>query len=192
MNIKLVFVILSSLIGISCFIPYIQDIFRGITKPHSYSWLIWTILQITGAIAMVSSGAGIGATSLVIGAILCCFVFTLSIFYGTNNIKIFDIVCLIGALLAIIIYFFIHDALFSIIVVTITDIIGFLPTLRKSYEEPKTETPLTYILSSISSFFALGALSLFTLTTSIYLISLVISNGLCAFIILIRRKKFSN
>ena len=190
MNIKLIFAILSSLIGISCFIPYIYDIFKGITKPHSYSWLIWTILQIIGVMAMASGGAGIGVASLAIGAILCCFIFILSLFYGTSNIKIFDIICLIGALTAIIIYFLIHNALLSIIIVTVTDLIGFLPTLRKSYEEPKTETFLTYIISSISSLFALGALLFFNLTTSLYLISLVVTNGLCALIILIRRKGF--
>ncbi len=189
MSIKVIFAIISTIIGISCFIPYIIDIFKGKTKPHSYSWLIWTILQTTGAIAMSSGGAGLGVMSLSIGAILCGFVFIMSLFYGSNNITIFDTICLIGALIAIIIYFFLKDALLSVIVVAITDIIGFLPTFRKSYEEPGTETISTYILSSVSSLLALRALSFFSLTTSLYLISLVITNGLCALIIYTRGKR---
>lgn len=188
MGFKFILAILSSIFAISCFIPYIVDIFKGTTKPHSYTWLIWAILQTIGAIAMLSGGAGIGVASLVIGAVLCGFVFILSLFYGTHNIKFFDKVCLAGAFVAIGFYFFLHSALLSVLMVIIIDLIGFFPTLRKTYEEPNTETVSTYILSSISSFLALLALSIFTLTTSIYLISLVITNLICAFVILHRRK----
>ena len=103
-------------------------------------------------------------------------------------IKTFDKICLVGALIAISLYLFLHNALLSVIVVTLTDFIGFLPTIRKSYAEPKTETLSTYGLSSASSAFALFALTNFNITTSLYLITLVITNGLCAVIILVQRK----
>jgi len=189
MSLKFIFAITSSLLSIFCLIPYIIDTLNGKTKPHSYSWLIWAILQIVGIVAMLSAGAGIGILSLCIGVFFCIFIFILSLYYGTHNIKLFDKICLVGALFAIIIYFFIHDALLAIVVVVITDFIGFLPTIRKSYEEPKTETPITYILSSIAAIFALMALSVFNFTTSIYLISLVISDGICGLIILYRRNR---
>ena len=188
MSIEFIFVILSSVFAIGCFLPYIRDIFKGKTKPHIYSWFIWFILQSIGVLAMYKSGAGLGIASLLIGTIFCFFIFTLSFKYGTKNIKIFDKVCLAGALLSIITYFFLHDILLSVIVITITDFIGFLPTFRKSYEEPDTETSLTYILSALSSTFALFSLAIFSFTTSFYIISLIITNGLCAFIILYRRR----
>jgi len=109
MNIKIIFAVLSSIVGISCFIPYILDIFKGKTKPHSYSWFIWTVLQTIGAISMFSIGAGLGVVSISIGAILCGFVFILSLKYGTHNIKTFDVVCLVGSLIAIFFYFFLHS-----------------------------------------------------------------------------------
>jgi len=189
MSLKFIFAIISSLISIFCLIPYIIDTINGKTKPHSYSWLIWSILQTVGLISMLSAGAGIGILSLCIGAFFCIFIFILSLYYGTHNIKLFDKICLAGALVAVIIYFFIHDATLAIIVVVITDFIGFLPTIRKSYEEPKTETPITYILSAVAAVFAIAALSVFNFTTSIYLISLVISDGICGFIILYRRNR---
>jgi len=188
MSLKFILAVLSSIIAVSCFIPYIIDIFKGTTKPHSYTWLIWTILQTIGVVAMLKGGAGLGIASLSIGAVLCAFVFVLSIFYGTHNIKLFDKVCLVGAFIAIGSYFFFRDPLLSVLIVITTDLVGFLPTLRKTYEEPNTETVSTYLLSSLSSFFALGALSIFTFTTSIYLISLVITNLICALVILYRRK----
>ena len=107
---------------------------------------------------MFAAGAGIGIASLAIGAILCFLIWLLSLRYGTHNINTFDKICLAGGLVAIAIYLFLHDPLLSVIVVTLTDLIGFLPTFRKSYKEPTTETASTYILSSASSLFALGAL----------------------------------
>lgn len=189
MTTKTIFAILSSLVGISCFIPYTIDIFKGTTKPHSYSWLIWTILQVVGVIAMFNSGAGAGIASLAIGASFCGFIFILSLKRGTHNIKVFDKICLAGALIAIIVYFFLHNPLLSIIIIVITDFVGFLPTFRKSYEEPETESASTYSLSSISSILALLALSSLTITTSLYLMSLIITNGLCAIIIMTRKNK---
>ena len=188
-NIQFIFAALSSIVGIACFVPYIRDIFRHKTQPHSYSWFIWTILQFTGVIAMFSAGAGAGISSLAIGTTLCGFIFLLSLRYGTHNIKTFDVICLIGALGALAIYFFLHNELLSVLMVVSVDIIGFLPTFRKAYEEPKTETVSTYVLSAVADALALGALTVFTVTTSVYLISLVVTNGLCAFIILIRRKQ---
>jgi hypothetical protein len=184
MAIQFAFAVLSSLVGIACFIPYLWDIFKHKTQPHSYSWLIWTILQITTVVAMLKGGAGIGIASLAIGAPLCGFIFFLSFHYGTHNIKVFDTICLIGALIAICVYLFLHDPLLTVIIITITDFIGFLPTLRKAYEEPNTETLSNYVLSSFSSLLAIGALQRVNVTTSLYLISLVITNGICAMIII--------
>lgn len=188
MSIQLFFAILSSIIGIACFAPYIRDIFKHTTEPHPYSWLIWTILQTTAVVVMISDGAGMGVASLAIGAVLCGTIFLLSLRYGTANIKLFDVICLIGALIATAIYLFLQNALLSIIIISLIDFIAFLPTFRKAYEEPRSETASTFALSSISSILALFALSNFTLTTTLYLITLVITNATCVLIILIRRK----
>lgn len=189
MNIKILFAILSTFIGIIGTIPYVMDIFRGTTKPHMYSWLIWTILQVIGAISMFSLGAGFGMTSVMVGAFSCGFIFILSFKFGTKNIKIVDKICLLGAIAAIVVYFFLHDPFLSIIIITIIDLIGFLPTLRKSYEEPQTETVASYILSFISYCLLLFAISVFTFQNSLYAISLIITNAVCAFIIIFRRNK---
>lgn len=189
MNFRLFFAGASTLLSIFSYFPYIRNIFRHQTKPHSFSWLIWTILQSTGVIVMFSSGAGWGAASLAVGAILCTFVFFLSFRYGTHNIKFFDKVCLTGALIAIVIYVFLHNPLLSVIVVTATDLLGFLPTIRKAYEEPGTETASLYFIVTISCALAIGALTTITLTTSLYLSSLIITNAVCGFVIIYRRQK---
>ncbi len=192
MNTQTIFAVLATVLSISCFLPYLRDIFRRKTTPHSHSWLIWTLLQATGVLAMVHSGAGGGVASLIVGAVLCAFIFLLSLRYGTKNITVFDTVCLFGALIAIAVWLFLHNALLSIIAVSLIDLLAFLPTFRKSYVEPHSETISTYILSAGADGCAILALSTLSVTTSLYLITLLITNSICAGIIWFRRAHIRN
>src|SRR5579872_3950119 len=111
MELKTIFAIIATVIGVASFAPYIIDTFNRKTKPHIYTWLIWTILQVTGVIAMYNSGAGIGILALATGSVLCGYVTILCIKHGTKNINTFDTLCLIGALISIAVYIFLKQAL---------------------------------------------------------------------------------
>lgn len=189
LNFSTMFALLSAVVGLFTFAPYIRDIFLGKTTPHSYSWLIWATLQITGATAMFNSNAGWGITPLVMGAALCVSVFLLSLKYGTKNVTRFDAICLVSALAVFCFYLVTKEALVSIILVSVIDVIGFLPTFRKAYEEPHSETVSTYILSAVADGLALGALSSFSLTNTLYLFTLIVVDSACSVMILNRRHK---
>ena len=189
MDIRLLFASVSSIISIVCFLPYLRDIFRGTTKPHSYTWFIWAALQTIVAQAMWSGGAGIAIASSVIGAVLCGFIFVLSLRYGTKNITRFDTICLIGALGAMATYLVLHDALLSVIFATFTDLIGTLPTIRKAYQEPRSETASTHLLSSGAGAFALLALATFSVTTTLYVSVTAVLDFICGVLVITRRKK---
>jgi hypothetical protein len=180
--------IIATLIGIASFYPYLRDVFRHKTEPHTYTWLIWTILQVTGVLAMYHSGAGIGVMTLTAGAFFCAYIFILSLKYGTKNITVFDTICLIGALAAIGVYVFMHNATLSVILITIIDFVGFLPTMRKAYAEPYSETLAMYALFTVSSAFNMVAISIYSITTTLYPGSIMFTNALCCIILWARRK----
>jgi hypothetical protein len=188
MEIKTFFAIIASVIGVGSFIPYILDTFKKKTQPHLYTWLIWTILQVTGVIAMYANGAGIGALALTIGAFFCAFLCIISIKYGTKNITKFDTFCLIGGLVATGVYVFLHQPLLSVILISVIDFLGFLPALRKTYLEPHTETLSLYALFVISGTFSVLALSTYSLITMLYPLTLVAINTIATIVIWIRRK----
>jgi len=58
MEIKLIVAIISSIVSVILFIPYIVDIFKKKTEPHIYSWLIWTITIGIATVAGFKSGGG--------------------------------------------------------------------------------------------------------------------------------------
>ncbi len=187
MDFKLIFGILSVVVAIVCFLPYFNDIFKRKTEPHMYSWLIWTILQGVGVAAQLKDGAGYGTWALALGAFFCFAIFLLSFKYGTKNISKFDLACLIVAIGAIGIYLFLPNPLWATLVVATVDFVGFLPTFRKGFQEPFSETPATFFLSGVANLLSLIALQNYSATTVLYIASLFITNMSFAVMILARR-----
>ncbi len=186
---RVVFAGLSSVLSILCFIPYFRDIFRGTTKPHRYTWFIWATLQAIVAKAMWNGGAGIAIASSVIGAVLCAAIFLLSLRYGADHITRFDTISLAGALAALAAYLFLHDPLLSVAFATLTDFMGTLPTLRKSYWEPGTETASTHLLSAGAGAAALAALGTWSLVTALYVATVTVLDSATGMIVVLRRRQ---
>ena len=131
--------------------------------------------------------AGYGAWALAVGAFFCGVIFLLSFKYGTKNISKFDIFCLIASLCALGVFLFIENPAWTSVVVASVDFIGFLPTFRKGFEEPFTETVSTFILSAISNVLSIVALQHYSVTTVFYIGTLCFTNSSFATMILTRR-----
>ncbi len=183
------FSVLAVGIALLSFFPYLRDIFARETTPHIYSWLIWAVLQGTAALAILKnntlwSAAGTAAIGLVSVA-----VFLLSFRYGTKNITRFDTACLLGALVAICVWIFLENVTLSIVLVTLIDFAAFLPTFRKAWEEPYSETVFLYVCSGLSNLFSLFAITHHSLESSLYVSSLVVTNAAFVSAVLFRRTK---
>lgn len=184
---KLIAAVITSVLSVVCFLPYLKDIFKSKSKPHIYSWLVWSILQGEGTVAIILGHGGYGALGIGIGTFFCVLIFVLSFTYGTKNITRFDGICLAAALVSIVIWSLTKNPLLAVILISTIDFLAFLPTYRKGYEEPYTETVSTYLFSSVSSIFAVIALSNYSIVTVLYIASLAASNGLFVLILLYKR-----
>ena len=187
MVLKEIFGLLALIIAIISFFPYLKDIFARKTTPHIYSWLIWAILQTVATVAILrenSFWSAIGVASL---GLVSLTVFLLSFKYGTKNITLFDTACLAGALIAISFWIFANNVFVSIILITIIDFIAFLPTYRKGYEEPYSETIFLFICSAISNLFSFLSITHYSIVSSLYVSSLVLTNMMFVIMVLLRR-----
>jgi hypothetical protein len=175
-------------VSIGAFLPYFRDIFLKKTKPHAYTWLIWTITQGTGAAGLLYGKGGWGVIALIIGTVFVFFIFLLSFKYGTRNITKGDAIILIVALLAIVVWWQLHSPLFAVFMVSAIDVLGYIPSFRKTFEEPWTETSISwaaFILANILSILALSKYNFLTLT---YLLTMTAANIVLLSICLIRRR----
>ncbi len=190
-DIKLILGIASALIAVIYYYPYIGDILRKKTQPHAYTWLVWALTQGTAMIALWLGGGNFAAISLAAGIVLVVTVFFLSLKYGTKNITKSDTVVLILALLAIIVWWQLKNPLLAVFMVSAIDGLGYIPTLRKSFEDPWSETPSFWVAMAISSVLALLANGEYNLLTMTYLATLAIANTTVSIVCIYRRKIIS-
>jgi hypothetical protein len=188
MDIKLFFAFAAIAGLIIGYYPYFIDIFRKTTKPHAYTWLIWAITQGTATVAAFYGGADWGVIGLAGGTLFVVLVFLLSFKYGTKNISRSDTVILLLALSAILVWWLTNNPLLSVVMVTVIDGMGYIPTLRKSWAEPWSETLSFWLAMAIVSVLTILSLGKINWLTAPYLTMLAVLNMLVLVVCVFRRK----
>ena len=118
----------ASIIFIVSLLPYLRDTLKHKTKPHLYSWLIWSILLSINTVAVYNDGGGWGVIAIGINALVCSMICLLSLKFGTKNITHFDTITVMAALGAILMWLYTNNPLLSVILITLIDFAAFLPT----------------------------------------------------------------
>lgn len=191
-DLKLVFAIVSVLVAVVWgYLPYFRDIFLKKTKPHAYTWLIWTITEGTAVAGLWYGKGGWVTFAMAIVVILVFIIFLLSLRYGTRNITKGDTVILIAALLAIVVWWQLRNPLLAVAMATTIDFFGYLPSFRKTFEEPWTETPSSWAIFAFSSLLSLLALNQYNFLTLTYIVMTIIANTALFIMCLLRRKVIS-
>lgn len=192
MEIKTLFAILAALIGTISFIPYLRSVYRHETRPHLYTWLIWSITQGTAAFGIVQGGSSVASIGLASGVIFIVTIAISSFWYGTKDITHSDTMTLIAALIAVFVWFGLDDPYTSIVMVTAIDAIGYIPTWRKSMTDPYSENILTWIGFTVGNTFSILALNSYNTLTLSYLAMLMVANPITIGICLLYRKQSRN
>jgi len=170
------------------YIPYFRGMFAGRTKPHAFSWLIWTILVSIAFAAQLSESGGAGSWVTGSSALLCFLVFLFAFVKGDRKFVLFDWMSLFLAFCAIALWVITNDPTFSIILVVVSDALGFLPSFRKAYLLPHEETASLYAFASIKFFLSLISLERFVLATWLFPAYLMVTNALFVVYLLWRRR----
>ncbi len=168
MDIKVLLGIVAALLAAGSAYLYIRDIFRGNTKPHIYTWLIWSIVTIIGFLGQWVTGAGAGSWATAVSAAYSVIVFLLAFKYGTPDITTFDKICLALALISIVPWLLTSNILLSVLLASFTDVIGFVPTIRKTWHAPKSESFGSQLFDATKHTLSIISLQSYSLTTWVY------------------------
>ena len=186
---KTILGIVAALIGVVGYIPYYRDILRGTTKPHPFSWIGFALLLGITFFAQVTTNAGPGAWVTGISSLATFGIAILALVKGERDIKAFDWFCFAGGLLGIVLWRATSDPLLAVVIVTVVDAIVFAPTYRKAYLRPQEETESLFVLSVIKYLISVFALGTLNLTTALFPISLVLTNGALVILLSLRRRQ---
>lgn len=179
--------VITIIIAIVSYSIYLHDVFTGKTKPHGFSWFTWSILNSFIFYQQVVNGGGPGAWVTAVAALADAIIFLSAFKYGERNITKLDWTCLIVALIALAAWRLNSDPVLSVILASSVFVIGFIPTIRKSFKNARQETLATFSLNSLKFLIALFALDTVSITTALYPFVLFVTNGVFALFLFLRK-----
>lgn len=184
-------VILSFFIGVLGAVPYIRDTISGKTKPNRVTWFFWGAAPILGTFAAISSGADMWASVRVfLAGFLPLLVFISSFVNPKSYWKLgkFDFACGAVAAVGIGFWIFASSPQLAILFLASADLVASLPTLKKIWTNPETETGTIYISSFISALLIIPSIPVWNIENSAFQIYLLVVNGFM--LVGVYRKRF--
>ncbi|MEO8637507.1 MAG: hypothetical protein ABI430_01235 [Candidatus Taylorbacteria bacterium] len=177
-------VVLSVLVSLAGATAYIRDTIRGKTKPNRVTWFMWALAPLVGTVAALSAHADPWATSRIFLAGFIPLIVFVSSFFNPKSywkLAIFDILCGVCSLLAFALWLGIDSPRIAILLAALGDGLAALPTIRKAWVNPETETGLTYIASLVAVLLVLPSIPVWNIENSAFQICLLIVNVLLIF-----------
>ncbi len=151
------------------FMPYILQIFKGKVRPHVISWLIWGIATTVIFIAQLGDNAGVGAWPIGVSAALTLSVSLLAFLHRADtNIDSKDLLAMGVSLLALPVWYLTAEPLYAVLIMTLVDLSGFIPTFRKINRDPYSESVIFFALFAVRNLLVLLALEHYSLVTILF------------------------
>ena len=170
------------------YVPYIRDIFLGRTKPHAFTWFVVALTAFIAYGLQVEGGAGVGAWPMLVVSLVCVLVFVLSLWKGTKDITKSDVIFLVLSLIALFLWLVVKQPILSILLITASEILSYVPTIRKSWKAPYSETLALYEVSAFRHGLAVFAVEKMNLLTALYPAAWALTNIIITVILILRRK----
>ncbi|HVZ12470.1 MAG TPA: hypothetical protein VG965_05555, partial [Patescibacteria group bacterium] len=163
-DLKVIASSVASMIAVVAYIPYLVDMFRGKNRPHLYTWV--SIVLVTSIVAYIQliGGAGVGAIPTFIGDLIDIVILFYCFRYGTKDIVFLDKICLSISVIGVLTYVLVRNfPVISLAIVTISEVISFIPTYRKTRNDPYSESLTSYYIVLIKLALIIVALRAYNL-----------------------------
>jgi tetratricopeptide (TPR) repeat protein len=169
---------LAGIISLAAYVPYILSILRKETKPNRASWIIWAIVSTIIALSYRDAGASYAFLAPVGYVVGSTIVFILSIRHGVGGWTTFDRKCLIGAAISLVLWKIFDSPMSALLINLIINLLGTLPTARKAWYQPETESKVAWSLFSLGSIVNLFAVENWTFSMAVYPVSMIFLIGI--------------
>lgn len=172
------FGVISALLSVCAFFPYLRDMWTGRTRPQRASWLIWSAL---GTIALASQFHEGAAQSLwfvaaQVGGTIAVLVLSIRWGRGAFFSKV-DFYVIGAAAAGLILWALTDTAIYALAITISISLMGGSVTLLKAYRDPSSETLGMWFTSCIAAWFAILSVGDVDWVLLAYPVYLFILNG---------------
>ncbi|MFA6257119.1 MAG: hypothetical protein WCT29_02955 [Candidatus Paceibacterota bacterium] len=189
MEYKLLLGTTAVVIELASYAIYFFGIWKGKTKPHAFTWLVWGILNVVAFAAVLISGGEAGSWVLGVNALACLIISGIGFYQKHVVYDTHDWLALLGALVGVFLWWLTSNPLYAVILVCLSDGIGSVPIFRKAYRAPFEENVPAFAVGILYYPLAILALESLSLTTWLYPAFVILLDGALVILILARRKQ---
>jgi hypothetical protein len=165
---------------------YVRGTLRGTTSPNRVTWSLWAFEGLLAFGVELQQHVGLAAwMTLMLGFIP--FVVVVASFknpHGVWKIGAFDIFCGSISLAGLAFWAFINEPTIALVSFVCADQVAALPTLRKSWLAPSTESPWTFVMGCLNCLITILTLKVFTTEGALFPGCIVVTDFLLAFLIM--------
>lgn len=173
-------------------VPYVRSTLKGKTKPSRTSFGIWAVVQTVSVAGYIGAGATTTALVPLVLAATAIIIFGLSLKYGMRGHGKLDIPCLVVAGAALAVWIVTDNPTLAVYMSTFASAAAYLPTIRKAYLWPQSESKLSWCMFAAAALLNVFALADFSPVIVLpLLISLCLSSTVAGLLVF-PRWKFRN
>lgn len=169
-----------------------RDTLRGQSRPNRVSWGLWALAPLISTVAALSAHADIWATSRTfIAGFMPLLVFFASFINPRSYWKLetFDVLCGIFSVLALVVWGLTRHPELAIVLAVLADAFAALPTIRKSWLYPETESGITFALGFAAVLLVLPSVPKWDIQNAAFQLYILLADGTLA--LLIYRKRLT-
>lgn len=139
---------------------YIKDTITGRVRPNKVSWLMWSVAPLIATFAALSKGVTWAVLPVFMSGFGPLLILLVSFFSKKAywKLTVFDYFCGFFSILALVLWLITKEANIAIIFAIISDGFAAVPTLRKAWTNPETESWMPYftgLIGALTSFAAI-------------------------------------
>jgi len=167
---------------------YVRDTLRGTTSPNRVTWSLWALEGILAFGVELQQHVGLAAwMTLMLG--LVPFVVVFASFKNSHavwKIGVFDIFCGSISLAGLAFWAFVNEPTIALISFVCADQVAALPTVRKSWLAPSTESPWAFVMGCLNCGITILTLKVFTTEGALFPGCIVVTDFVLAVLIMTR------
>ena len=159
-------------------ISYFIDTIKGKIKPNRVSFFLWALAPAIAFFSQIQQGVGLQSLLTFIVGFNCTIIFFATFVNKKSYWKLtkFDFICGFLSIIGLVLWLVTKIGNVAIIFSILADGIACLPTIRKSYLDPKSENIWPYVTTLITAVITLLSIRIWSFANSSFSIYLIIVN----------------
>lgn len=160
-------VYVAAVVGVAGIVPYVRDTLRGRTFPHRVTWSLWAFIPLVTLAVQFDEHVGIQkvvtASYVIVPATVVIASFAAR--RGSFAVTAFDWACAAMSVAALAVFALTSSGDVTIAMLVVADACAGVPTVRKSYGAPESETWTAFVAGVAASALTLATITRWTFPT---------------------------